>query len=216
MTGITAGDDAEALAPPAQRMRPESAPEPPEVDHAFWPDTSNAAAPPQRARIKPPKDYRRPALGLPLLVVFALCAAFFAWVSAEPFWLALGHGDRGTLTVTECAGSGLAARCEGRFAATGFSVEKAALAGTADDEHHTGDQLTAVMVSGTSKFAYAGDATGLHLRWAIGFGLLLLCGAGIAWATGALRLHGRARVTVLLLSLGAPLLLLLGNLALTW
>ena len=42
------------------------------------------------SRTPPPP---RPLPGLAALVLLSLVAAFFAWVSAEPFWLAVGHGD---------------------------------------------------------------------------------------------------------------------------
>ncbi|WP_018351746.1 hypothetical protein [Longispora albida] len=218
MTGKPAGEDAgDPTAPPVQRVRPESVPEAPEVaqpDQPFWAGTEPAPA--ARGRIKPPKPPRRPLIGLPMLIVLALVSAFFAWVSAEPFWLALGHGDRGTVTVTACEGAGLGARCEGHFRTSTFAVENVALSGTPDADHHQGEQIPARMVSGSSKFAYIGGSSGLHLRWAIGFGLLLVCGAGIAWATGAFRLHGAARVTAVLLSFGAPLAFLGTMLALSW
>jgi hypothetical protein len=216
MTGMAAGDGIETQLPPTQRMHPESVPEPPKVDSVFWPEPFFAveSAPPRR--IRPPKIGQWPTFGLPMLVVLALVSAFFAWVSAEPFWLALGHGDRGTLTVTHCVGEGLAARCEGEFTATGFSVGKVELAGADNTEHSTGDRLPARMVSNDSRIAYVGDVGGLHLRWAIGFGFLLLCGAGIMWATGALRLRGPNRGIAIALSFGGPLILLLGNLALAW
>ena len=58
----------------------------------------------RRRRRRPPrtgrphrhrKAPRRPAFGLPALLVFALAAAFFAWVSATPLLLTAGHGKAG-------------------------------------------------------------------------------------------------------------------------
>ena len=55
------------------------------------------------------------------------------------------------------------------------------------------------------------------LRWIPGVALLALCGLGIAWATGALRLADRrARTIAMLGSFGGPFLLLIGMLAYTW
>ncbi len=173
---------------------------------------------PVRPRVRPPKPTRSPWLGLPMLVVLALAAGFFSWVSAEPFWLAFGHGDRGTLTVTKCAGAGVSHRCEGTFAATngGFTAHRVMLTGVSDGSGQAGRTFAARMVDARARLAYVGNEAGLHLRWAVGFGLVLLCGAAIAWLTGAYRLRGRARVGAVVLSLGGPLLLLAGMLTVTW
>nr|BFE67725.1 hypothetical protein GCM10020092_010260 [Actinoplanes digitatis] len=71
------------------------------------------------------------------------------------------------------------------------------------------------MVSGDSRQAYVGS-TGMlvHLRWALGLVLLLVCGLGIAGLTGARRLDtARARHGALLISIAGPLVLLAGFLA---
>jgi hypothetical protein len=55
--------------------------------------------------------------------------------------------------------------------------------------------------------------TGLlvHLRWTLGFILVLLCGYGIAGMTGARQLEtARARRGAVLISLAGPVLLLVG------
>ena len=51
----------------------------------------------------------------------------------------------------------------------------------------------------------------------LGLALVLLCGAGIVWATGATRLENRrARRWAVLGSLGGPVLMMLGFLAAAW
>jgi hypothetical protein len=172
---------------------------------------------PTRSERHPPP--RRPAFGLAALVVLGLVAAFFAWVSAEPLWLAMGHGERGTATVTHCSTKGVSYQCAAFTAAGGrYVVENVALFGT-DREHRPkqGTSMPAEMVSQRSDRAYVVDALGLNLRSGIGLGLVLLCGLGIAWATGALRLDDpRSRRRAFLACVGAPLLLTLGFLAATW
>jgi hypothetical protein len=163
-----------------------------------------------------PKPPRRPALGLTALVLLALIAAFFAWVSAEPLWLAIGHSERGTGTVSRCIGEGMTQRCIGRFVAAdgGFTVDGVALLGV-DGARAPGAVVDARMVGPDSRQAYVvGSSTVLHLRWAVGVLLVLLCGFGIALATGARRLdHPRARRCAVLCCVGAPVLLLAGFLA---
>jgi hypothetical protein len=192
-----------------------------------WPipeprDRPTAAPGPDDAlRGKPPADRphlpRRPVLGLISLVALGLIAAFFAWVSAEPFWLAVGHGDRGTATVSQCTGSAVTQRCVGSFSAAdgGFTVLRVPLLGVDSGERDTGTVAGARMVGPDSRQAYVG-ATGplIHLRWTLGFVLVLLCGYGIAGLTGARRLEtGRARRAAVLVSLAGPVLLLVGFLS---
>jgi hypothetical protein len=70
------------------------------------------------------------------------------------------------------------------------------------------------MVNQHGSTAYAGS---LYLRWMPSVVLLLLCGFGIAWATGASRLPRRAaRATAWSISLLAPMLLLIGLMAATY
>jgi hypothetical protein len=172
-----------------------------------------------------PRPPRRPAPGLAVLILLALLAGFFAWVSAEPLWLAVGHGDRGTATVTRCTGTGVGQRCAGEFTAAGgtFTAERVSLLGLGADDRHPGATVPARMVpakvpaAGTLPRAYVGDDVGLHLRWGIGLALMLVCGVGIAWGTGALRLEERrARRSAVLASLGAPVLLMIVFLAATF
>jgi hypothetical protein len=140
-------------------------------------------------------------------------------VSAEPLWLAVGHGDRGSATVTRCTGSGVAQRCAGEFtSADGTSSTRVALLGVAGEQRRAGAVVTARMVDADSRQAYVEvHGLGLHLRWGLGLLLVLLCGAGIAWATGATRLESRqARRRAVLASLAGPLLLALGFFVASW
>lgn len=162
---------------------------------------------------------RRPVVGLPLLVLLSLLALFVAWVSAEPFWLAVGHHDAGAVEVTRCTGSGeLGTRCVGTFSTQDrrYAVDLATVTGAAAEDRKVGRTLPARMVSEDGRIAYAGDVRGLHLRWVLGLALLLLIGLGIALATGAWRLPARARFGAVLTSVTAPLLLAGVTLALTY
>ncbi|GGN16208.1 hypothetical protein FHR83_004847 [Actinoplanes campanulatus] len=166
-----------------------------------------------------PGRRRRPADHNPLsalfaLVLLSLVAAFFGWVSAEPFWLAVGHGDRGYATTTHCRGDGLAQRCAGRFASLDghYSVSRVTLLGISGAGRQTGAVSSARMVSPDSDQAYAAPAGALmHLRWGLGFLLVAICGYGIAEATGARRLPSRpTRRSALIASFLGPFLLLSG------
>jgi hypothetical protein len=171
------------------------------------------------ARERPPAEPRRTGPALTALVALALVAAFFAWVSAEPFWLAVGHGERGTATITRCVGDGVAQRCTGRFvAADGGVVARVVLLGVGEQHRAAGAAVPARMVDRASGQAYVGDdGLALHLRWTLGLLLVLLCGAGIAWATGATRLADRrARRWAMAGSAAGPVLLVLGFLVAAW
>jgi hypothetical protein len=177
---------------------------------------ANAGQPPRRRAPEP----RRPVTGLFGLLALGLIAAFFAWVSAEPFWLAVGHGNPGTATVERCTGSGVTQRCAGQFVAAdgAYRVDGLALFGVEPGQRIAGATTPARMVSSDSRQAYVGSAGVLvHLRWALSFALVLLCGLGIAGLTGARRLETvRARRGALLLSLAGPLVLLAGFLYITY
>ena len=119
--------------------------------------------------------------------------------------------------MTQCTGSGVTQRCFGSFAAAEgrFDVSRVTLLGVDTNVLAAGAPAPARMVSADSKQAYVGT-TGplLHLRWTLGFVLVLLCGYGIAGLTGARRLEtGRARRAAVLVSLAGPVLLLVGFLS---
>lgn len=190
-------------------------------EHEFplWPDgrarAATLAPPHPQAPAGPVRDPRRPGVGLPLLVVFALFAAFFAWVGAEPFWLAVGHADRGTVAVTRCTGGGVAKRCAGDFTAADrrYRVRGVPVSG---GDARPGARLAARMVSSSARQAYVGDSLGLLLRWAVPLALVLLLGLLIAVVTGAGRLRGRHRAAAVTLSLLGPLVIAAGLLAAAW
>ena len=163
------------------------------------------------------KAPRRPAFGLPALLIFALAAAFFAWVSATPLLLTAGHGSRGVATVETCSVHGIDRSCAEFVAADRSFSAAVTLLGPASTHASAGQKLDAQMVSRDSSLAYAGNSTDLLLHWIPGVVLLVLCGFGIAWATGALRLvGGRIRSLALLGSFGGPILLFAGMLAYAW
>jgi hypothetical protein len=163
------------------------------------------------------KARRRPAFGLPALLIFALAAAFFAWVSATPLLLTAGHGKRGVATVATCSVHGIDRSCAEFVAADRSFSAAVTLLGPASTHASAGQKLDAQMVSRDSSLAYAGNSTDLLLHWIPGVVLLVLCGFGIAWATGALRLvGGRIRSLALLGSFGGPILLFAGMLAYAW
>ncbi|MEU7902595.1 hypothetical protein [Actinoplanes sp. NPDC049118] len=189
---------------------------------ADLPQLENLERPPNAGRSsrRGARHPRRPAAGLIGLLALGLVASFFAWVSAEPFWLAVGHGDRGTATVLRCTGSGVTQRCTGQFTAAdgAYRVDDLPLLGVEPERRASGSVARARMVSSESRQAYVGD-TGMlvHLRWGLSFVLLLVCGLGIAGLTGARRLDtARARRGALLFSVAAPLVLLAGFLAVTY
>lgn len=186
----------------------------------FWLDRPlhPQAEPGAHAAIRTHRGHR-PAHGIRLsahvsLVALALVAAFFGWVSAEPFWLATGHGDTGTATVTECVGTGVTQRCTGQFTdrAGRFTVSRITLLGVPPAQRAPGETAPARMVSPDSHQVYVGGTGPLmHLRWVLGFVLVLLCGYAVAGVTGARRLDtAKARRAAVLLSLAGPVALLAG------
>jgi hypothetical protein len=184
-----------------------------------WPDEDPGPVRMQTAtvtrprRTEVPKQPRRPAFGLLALVVLALLGAFFAWTSAAPLWLAVGHGEAGTVTVTRCTGAGMTERCAGTFVARGgWTASDVSVLGDDGSARAAGAVLPARMVTADGGQAYV-NASGwtLHVRWVIGLALVLLCGLGIASATGARRLEtARARRRAVLASIGAPFVVLAG------
>ncbi|WP_090792022.1 hypothetical protein [Asanoa ishikariensis] len=173
--------------------------------------TRHAARPGRR-----PRKPRRLRAALALLVVLALAGTFFAWVTADPIWLAVGRGDSGTATVTGCVGSGLTQRCKGSFTSADgqFTTEGVRVVGATRAQTAPGTQIRAEMVHAGSATAYLTDGTVMTLRWLLGLLLVLLCGLGIVLATGALRLEDRrARRTAAAFGMAAPLLVTIGFLA---
>jgi hypothetical protein len=164
-------------------------------------------APRRRSRTRPT---RGPAAGLAAILLFALASAFFAWVTAEPLWLAAGHAQPGTAAVTRCASG----RCAGTFTSTDGRLTRIGIPimGAAPDE---GTAAPARMTSVRGARAYVDIDAGR--RTAAGLALLLLCGAGTAWGTGARRLPtARARRIATAACLAAPLALLAAMLAVTY
>jgi hypothetical protein len=172
-------------------------------------------APPSGGR--PPKDPRRPLAGLAGLLIFALLATFLSWFAAGPLWLSVGHGTYGLATVVDCPVDGLSRRCADFAAADRSFTAYVALLGPNSMHAGAGAQVPARMVNKDASTAYAGDTASLYLRWVPSVLLALLCGLGIAWATGVARLpRRRARWVAGLGSLLAPLLLLVGMLVVTF
>jgi hypothetical protein len=179
----------------------------------------NPSPPTQRRPARPVGPPRHPAYGLTGLILFSLLATFFAWVSAEPLWLAFGHGDRGTARVVGCTGQGLTVRCRADFHAAdrSFTVSDVRLIGVEAGSRFRGSQLPARMTGPDGQAAYAGSTGELHLCWVLGQLMVLLCGYGIGVATGAPRLPGRpSRTGAMLVSVMAPLLITTGFLAATY
>jgi hypothetical protein len=213
---------------------------PPDEDAAIWLPTeevSRDAWPTVRMRIGRPRGQRsaaqpttavprrrppaprRPKIGLVALVVLALAGSFFAWVTAEPLWLSVGRSESGTATVARCVGSGVAQRCDGDFTSLDgrFTIEGVRLLGVGAGERTEGTDLAARVVSIDSRTAYVGGGPVMTLRWALGLALVLACGVGIVWATGALRLEDRrSRRRAAMAGFAAPLLVTLGFLAATF
>ncbi|ROT32040.1 hypothetical protein EF879_10475 [Micromonospora sp. HM5-17] len=173
------------------------------------------AAPPRPPR--PPKPPPHPALGLAGVILFCLVASFFAWVSAEPWWLAVGHGERGTVVVESCRGRGLGLHCRGEFVSTDgvLLARDVRLVGVTGGAEKVGFELPARIIDAERTRAYVGAGTGtLHLHWSLGLGVVLLCTVGTGWCSGALRFperNGRRRAA--LVSYAGPLLLTAGFLA---
>jgi hypothetical protein len=138
-------------------------------------------------------------------------AAFLGWVSAEPFWLAAGHGQNGTVRIL-AGGNG----CHGSFTAPDFTVSTVDVYGLAPGECRPGTARAAQMVSADAGHAFATGQAGLLLRTGVALGLLLLCGVLIAVVTGTRKLTGWRRATATLLSFAAPLVVAATAVALSY
>ncbi|WP_254910015.1 hypothetical protein [Micromonospora sp. NBS 11-29] len=208
---VPPGDDATGWAP---------------IEEVHWDGTPLRDEPRRRAgrvriRREPTRTVRPPdpPAGLAVLLALSLLAAFFAWVSAGPFWLAVGHSTGGTVMITECTGGGLGQRCRGIFQADGdrFQAQGVRVSGVPSGRTATGSTLAARMTGPDGATAYADTGAGRHLRWLLGLALVGGCAAGIARWTGASRLPDpRQRRRAVWLALAGPLLITLGFLAAAW
>ncbi|WP_433056305.1 hypothetical protein [Dactylosporangium sp. CS-033363] len=179
---------------------------PPAMRAMRQPRDDRRSAPQRRVRQRRVRPARGPAAGLSAMLLIALLAGFFAWTSAEPFWLDMGHGERGTARITSCKGTGVLRRCLAEFTRPGLvePVQGTRLVGL---DEPAGASVAAEMVPG-GRIAYAGNPTGLRVRWAAGLGLIVLCGIVLAWLTGAWRFARlRDRLTAWTLTAAAPLVL---------
>ena len=157
--------------------------------------------------------------GLTWILVVSAAAAFIGWVSAEPLWLAVGRGTAGTATVTNCSGEGLRQRCLGEFVShTGLTVGPVRLAGVPPVDDAAGSRFSARMLHHERDTAYVDpDLVVAHLRWVVGWTLLLLLGALLVWGSGARRLPaGAGRRGATLVTLAAPVLMGAGFLIAHW
>ncbi|MEU4680897.1 hypothetical protein [Micromonospora sp. NPDC023737] len=174
----------------------------------------------QRRRARRASHPPDPLPGLAALLALSLVAAFFAWVSAGPLWVALGHATHGTSVITDCSGSGLSQRCRGIFTADDrrFVAHGVRVSDVPADRAVVGGTLPARMTGPEGGTAYA-DTGGaaLHLRWVLGLLVVAGCGAGIARWTGATRLKGqRARRWGIGLAFAGPVLITAGFLGTAW
>ncbi|MFD0556867.1 hypothetical protein ACFQ3B_07395 [Stackebrandtia endophytica] len=175
--------------------------------------------PPPEDKPRPRRDRepRSPAVVLPTLILFIGIAAFFSWVSAEPFLISIGHHVTGTVTVNECHAEGFAPRCQGKFVPDSGGDSQPAMRITGDTTvERPGETVAAQAVSHDSTSVYIGDDLGLGLRWGLGLAIVVGCGFAIAWISGAWRFAGKSRLAAVAASMAAPLLIWLGALALTW
>ncbi|SCE81104.1 hypothetical protein GA0070607_1861 [Micromonospora coriariae] len=167
-------------------------------------------------RTTPPPD---PLPGLAVLVLLSLVAAFFAWVSAGPFWLAVGHARVGAVVIDDCTGGGLTQRCRGIFTADDgrFLAHGVRVGGVPAGRDVPGTVLPARMAGPDGGTAYVDSGAARHLRWLPGLLVVLGCAAGIARWTGATRLPGRRnRRWAVAVAVAGPVLITLGFLAAAW
>jgi hypothetical protein len=209
--------------------------EPPDDDGVFWAPIEEVhwdGTPIRKdpaPRLRAPATARRatarttalpdPLAGLTVLVLLSLVTAFFAWVSAGPFWLAVGHARDGSVVIDSCTGGGLTQRCrgiftadEGRFLAHGVRVSGVPAGGGAPGTVHR-----ARMTGPDGGTAYADTGASRHLRWLPGLVVVLGCAAGIVRWTGSARLPGRRqRRWAVAAALAGPTLITLGFLVAAW
>ncbi len=161
-----------------------------------------------RRKGRDPHATRRPAVGLSALILTALVAAFFGWVSAEPFWLATGRGTAGTATITSCDTA-----CVGDFRGGEIVAEAVRISSVPTNQRRAGATFDARMLDAGSTWAYAGPTSGLTLRWILGAVVVLLCGLLVGFLTGVHRLRRvrrGARFVLWLVGLAGPLAIYAG------
>lgn len=173
---------------------------------------------PMRPPAAPTRSARQPRQGTPAglaaLVVLALLSAFFAWVTAEPLWLALGHSTGGTLTVTKCVDQGVNRRCAGTFTSADGRFTRAAVP-VMGEAPQAGTAAPARMTSDRGGRAYVDVDAGS--RALLGVALVVLCALAIMRATGVRRFPARRlRIVATVISFAGPLALLAGMLAATY
>jgi hypothetical protein len=160
-----------------------------------------------------PPGTRSPVIGLLGLIIAGLLAAFFGWVSAEPAWLALGHGSPAVATVTHCTGQGIGRQCRADLTGTGLELAGVRVVGA---RVRAGDTVPVRVVGPAARVGYAGDSRALTVRALLGLVLVLACGLAAAWVSGAARLPHPGRLLAVPASAALPLLLALGVFALAW
>ncbi|MDG4807779.1 hypothetical protein O7634_13570 [Micromonospora sp. WMMD1120] len=169
-----------------------------------------------RSRPTPPPD---PLPGLAALVGLTLATAFFAWVSAGPFWLAVGHARAGAVVLDDCTSDGLTQRCRGTFLADDgrFVAHGVRVTGVPAGADVAGTSLPAGMIGADSGTAYADVGVSRHLRWLPGLLVVLGCTAGIVRCTGSARLPGRRhRRWAVVAAVSGPVLITVGFLIAAW
>ncbi|MFV2112745.1 hypothetical protein ACFHW0_10465 [Micromonospora sp. LOL_025] len=213
--GAPDGDDG-AYWPPIELVHWDGTPIREEPPHERQRSARDDAARRRAQRTPRPPD---PLPGLAALLALSLVAAFFAWVSAGPFWLAVGHATRGTVVIADCTGGGLTQRCRGNFAPadetwTAYGVR---VSGVAAERTATGTTLPARMTGPDGGTAYADTGAAGHLRWLLGLLVVLGCGAGIVRWTGSTRIaEPRLRRWAVTGAAAGPLAITLGFLVAAW
>ncbi|MGN9774412.1 hypothetical protein ACTMS0_01320 [Micromonospora sp. H33] len=172
-----------------------------------------------RRQVRRPAHPPDPLPGLATLVALSLVAAFFAWVSAAPLWLAVGHSTSGRVVIDDCTGGGLTQRCRGNFLATEarWVAHGVTVSGVPAHRATPGSWVAARMTGPDARTAYVDTGAAGHLRWLLGLLTVAGCGAGIARWTGATGLADRrARRWAIAASAAGPLLITIGFLAAAW